>query len=43
MKLECLPADVFQATIVFRLQTRGTIPIFILVNHTVFPCFFAVV
>ena len=36
MKLECLPADVFQATIFFRLQTSGTIPILILVNHTVF-------
>ena len=32
MKLECLPADVFQATIFFRLH----IPILILVKHTVF-------
>ena len=28
MKLECLPANVFQAS--------GTIPILLLVNHTVF-------
>ena len=28
MKLECVPADVFQAS--------GTIPILLLVNHTVF-------
>ena len=39
MKLECLLADVFQATIFFRLQTSGTIPILTLVNHTVFLVF----
>jgi len=39
MKLECLPADVFQATIFFPLQTSGTVPIVMLVNHTVFLVF----
>ena len=37
MKLECLPADVFQATIFFRLQTSGTVPI--LIFQTVFLVF----
>ena len=42
MKLECLPADVFQATIFFRLQTSGTIPILTLSQPYSFSGFFAV-